>query len=141
MKALHTMTAFVLAAGIACSLPAFAQVGAGGNSGGGTGGATTQGSPSSPLGGTGGLPGGAPGVQREPLNPGPGTTDGDNRSGRAPDSNDGLNGINRRDGSGLGTTMSDDEIHQACMMKANPDDCRTRLRSGETDDSIERNPP
>ena len=63
MKALHTMTAFVLTAGIACSLPAFAQVGAGGNSGGGTGGATTQGSPSSPLGGTGGLPGGAPGVQ------------------------------------------------------------------------------
>lgn len=140
MKAFHTMSTFVLAAGIVCGLPAFAQVGAGGGSGSGAGGAATQGSPSSPAAGPSGLPGGAPGVQREPLNPAPDVTGGEAGAGQA-DPAGTFDGINRRDGDRLGTTMSDDEIHQACMMKADPDDCRTRLRNGETDDSVERNPP
>ncbi|HMM76247.1 MAG TPA: hypothetical protein PJ986_11105 [Gammaproteobacteria bacterium] len=135
------MSAFVLTAGIACSLPTAAQVGAGGSAGSGTGGATAQGSPSSPAAGPSGLPGGAPGVQREPLNPPPGATDGEGRARGSTDPADTLNDTDRNENGRLGTTMSDDEIHQACMMKANPDDCRTRLRNGETDDSIERNPP
>lgn len=124
---LHTVAAAALAAGLAFGIPAAAQMGTGSGSG-------AYGS--SPM------PGGAPGVQRNPLNADPGATGGD---GRAP-APSGISGDARYnggggEGGGVGTTLSDDEIHQACMMKANPDECRSRMRRGETDPSVERNPP
>lgn len=145
----HRMRSCLLLAGIACSSLAWAQAGGSGGGGGrfggsagsgeaGGAGATTRGAPAAPSRGTDNLPGGAPGVQREPLNRAPGANGDD---GRGSPGATGIDGIGDGGSTGGAAPMSDDDIHQACMMKADPADCRTRLRSGETDDSVERDPP
>lgn len=123
----HTLAASALVAGIACGTPVHAQMGAGSGSG----------NVAATPGDARGLPAGAPGGQREPLTPLPDGTADDTRE--RPTS--ALSGIPVSNQGGGGTTMSDDAIHQSCMMKANPKDCRTRIHNGETDPSIERNPP
>jgi len=102
------------------------------------GGVTTQGGSTPPASGPYGLPGGAPGVQRSPLNADPGANEGAERP--SPEGDMAIPQNTRGDSSG-GVPMGDDAIRQECMMKANPGECRTRLRSGVPDDSVERNPP
>ena len=138
----HTVAAAALAAGLAYGVPGYAQMGTGNGAGADGGGAGTPGNASSRTDGSSPMPGGAPGVQRNPLNAAPGAMEGDGRA-RAPTGMPG-DAQNRGGGGeqgGVGTTMSDDEIHQACMMKASPEECRSRMRNGETDPSVERNPP
>lgn len=112
-----------------------------GGAGGGNPSITTQGGPAAPAPGTGSLPGGAPGVQRPPLNAEPGANEGAVEP--VPPGGDAVYRPNAGGGVGgnPGATMSRDQIWQACMMEANPSECRTRLRGGVADDSIERNPP
>jgi len=100
----------------------------------------TQRDVAGPESGTDRLPGGAPGVQREPLNASPDA----NRGARQPPPAPGRRANPNAQGgvdSPPGQTMSADEIWQACMMKPSPQECRTRLQGGVPDSSIERNPP
>ena len=138
MNRILEMSGIALAA-LFATLPLSATQLGDGSSGGG--GITAQGGPAAPASGPGGLPGGAPGVQRAPLNAEPGANEGAGHP--APPGGDIAFPRVAPDGSGgsTGTAMSDDAIWRACMMKANPDECRTRLRGGVPDDSIERNPP
>jgi hypothetical protein len=101
---------------------------------------TTQGSMAAPADGSARLPGGAPGVQREPLNASPDANRGAHQPPPAPGRRANPNAQGGVD-SAPGQTMSADEIWQACMMKPSPQECRTRLQGGVPDRSIERNPP
>lgn len=136
MRSNHTLSVVALVTALGLVWIADAQVGAGGGGGGQGGGATTSGSPASPASGPHAMPGGAPGVQREPLNAAPEDAVGSGNAMGGGGDGDATGGD-----AGRTTMMSDDEIHQACMMKADPEDCRTRMREGVTDPSIERDPP